>query len=208
MRSTTRRTAGDGPVNVEAAFAVDAATTAEFAQHAGTSFVPAAAWRWDAAGGAAFAARHGPAPREFARAAPVVADRSARLFRDRGRHRRGRDRRCMSRASIGEWAMLRVDDWRARSALASLARDAGVPASEDPAAAIARRHAEARHRAGLAAPTDALPLLARAAPALAALPAGTLKTATYADGHWTFDLAKSDDGAGGALGTASLQTRD
>ena len=80
-----------------------------------------------------------------------------------------------------------------------LARDAGVAAGEDPAAAIAKRHAEARHRAGLAAPSDALPLLARAAPALAALPAGVIKTASYADGHWTLDLAKSDDGAAARL---------
>ena len=56
--------------------------------------------------------------------------------------------------------------------------------------AIATRYADARHRAGLAAPADALPLLARAAPALAVLPAGVLKTAMYADGHWTFDLTK------------------
>jgi hypothetical protein len=37
-----------------------------------------------------------------------------------------------------------------------------------------------------------MPLLARAAPALAALPAGVVKTAAYADGHWTFDLNKSE----------------
>jgi hypothetical protein len=98
-------------------------------------------------------------------------------------------------ATLGEWTAVRIGDWRTRSALASLARDAGVADNEDPAAGIAKRHADARHRAGLAAPVDAIPLLARAAPALAALPNGTLKTATYADGHWTFDLAKPDAGA-------------
>ena len=66
--------------------------------------------------------------------------------------------------------------------------------------------------AGLAAPSDATPLLARAAPALAALPAGALKSATYTPGAWTLDLAKLDDGAVAALdrgfanaGLASLQ---
>jgi len=74
-----------------------------------------------------------------------------------------------------------------------------VTSSEDPAAAIAKRYAEARHRAGLAAPADALPLLSRAAPALAALPTGTLKSATYSDGRWTFDFSKLDAGAADRL---------
>jgi hypothetical protein len=98
-------------------------------------------------------------------------------------------------ATIAEWISLRVETWRVRSALGDVARDAGITGAEDPAAAIARRYADARHRAGLAAPADALPLLARAAPALAALPTGTLKSATYADGRWTFELAKLDAGA-------------
>jgi len=37
-----------------------------------------------------------------------------------------------------------------------------------------------------------LPLLARAAPALAALPQGSVKSAAYADGHWTLDLARAE----------------
>lgn len=190
--------AGDGPVSVETAFAVDAATKAELAQYTGTPIVPAAAWRWDAAGSAAFAAATDLCQGSLARATPVVANRSARLFRLAaivaaaavGLH---------VAASIGDWAALRIDDWRVRSALASVARDAGVTAGEDPAAGIAKRHAEARHRAGLAAPNDALPLLARAAPALAAVPAGVIKSASYADGHWTLDLAKADDGAAARL---------
>ena len=39
------------------------------------------------------------------------------------------------------------------------------------------------------------PLLARAAPALAGLPAGAFKTATYTPATWTLDLAKLDAGA-------------
>ena len=52
------------------------------------------------------------------------------------------------------------------------------------------------------APDDALPLLARAAPALRTLPAGVVKSASYADGHWTLDLARTD-----ATAMAELDTR-
>ena len=58
--------------------------------------------------------------------------------------------------------------------------------------AIARRDAELRHRAGLAARDDFLPLLARAAPALSALPAGNVRSLRYADGHIVLELQKSD----------------
>jgi len=44
-----------------------------------------------------------------------------------------------------------------------------------------------------------MPLLARAAPALAALPAGSLKSATYRAGAWTVDLAPQDEAASAAL---------
>jgi hypothetical protein len=49
-----------------------------------------------------------------------------------------------------------------------------------------------RHAQGLPTPDDAMPLLARATPALAGLPAGAVKSATYADGHWTLDLLRPD----------------
>jgi hypothetical protein len=61
--------------------------------------------------------------------------------------------------------------------------------------ALGRRYAALRHAQDLPAPDDALPLLARATPALAALPAGAVKSATYADGHWTLDLARPDAAA-------------
>jgi hypothetical protein len=87
--------------------------------------------------------------------------------------------------------VLRIDSWRARNAIVALAQSAGLPgatAAEDAAGAIARRHAELRHQAGQDAPADALPLLARAVPALASLPAGALKSATYAPNAWVVDL--------------------
>ena len=89
---------------------------------------------------------------------------------------------------------------------------ATIPTRMRPRSRSSRRFADARHRAGLVAPADALPLLARAAPALAALPAGALKSATYTSGTWTFELAKLDANAQTALdrglaaaGVASLQ---
>src|SRR2546428_289929 len=61
------------------------------------------------------------------------------------------------------------------------------------------RHAELRHRAGLETPADMLPLLARAAPALAAVPPGALKSAHYAGGAWTIELGALDLAALAAL---------
>ncbi len=61
-----------------------------------------------------------------------------------------------------------------------------------PASAIARRHGELRHRAGLPASNDLLPLLARAAPAMSAIPGGAIRSLHYADGHIVFDLQKLD----------------
>jgi len=185
---------GSGPAGVEMAFTPDESLRAHLAGHAGTSFVTTPPWRWDASGNTAFAAATDVRQGEFARAAPATTRASTRWFRWAaivaalaiGLH---------VTATIGEWISLRVDTWRVRSALGDVARDAGVAGNEDPAAAIGKRYADARHRAGLAAPADALPLLARAAPALTVLPTGTLKSATYTDGRWTFDLAKLDAGA-------------
>ena len=59
----------------------------------------------------------------------------------------------------------------------------------------ARRVADLRHRAGQTAPSDALPLLARAAPALSSLSPNAVKSATYADGAWTIELGAVDTGA-------------
>jgi hypothetical protein len=190
--------AGSGPVAVELAFAPGPTLQADLARHTGTSFVTTPPWRWETSGNAAFAAATDVRQGEFARAAPATTHVSARWFRWAailaalaiGLH---------ITATIGEWISLRVDSWRVRSALSDVARNAGITGSEDPAAAIAKRYAEARHRAGLAASADALPLLSRAAPALALLPTGTLKSATYAEGHWTFDLSRLDVGAAARL---------
>jgi Type II secretion system (T2SS), protein L len=183
--------AGGRPVEIGIAFAVDETTRAELARQAGTRFVQAAGWQWGTAGREAFAAATDLRQGDFAPGIGVSERGSARLFRIAAAVALSAIALHVV-ATFGEWAALRVDAWRARTALASLAREAGANGTDSPAVEIARRYAEARHRAGLAAPADALPLLARAAPALAALPAGTIRNAIYADGHWTFDLARSD----------------
>jgi general secretion pathway protein L len=93
-------------------------------------------------------------------------------------------------ATIAEWAWLRIDAARDADAWRALATSAGVTVDEttDARAALARRFAELRHANGLAAPGDALPLLARAAPVLSRLPRGALKSASYAGGAWTVEL--------------------
>jgi hypothetical protein len=100
-------------------------------------------------------------------------------------------------AALGDWTMTRIDAWRQAHAWTALAREAGAAESEardasTAKAAIARRHADARHAHGLLAPSDALPLLARASAAFDRLPPGALRAAAYADGHWTFELVRVD----------------
>ncbi len=189
---------GNLPTGVEAAFPTAGASAFGSSLVFAMTFATVDAWQWDAAGPAAFASATDLRQGEFADVVPAAARNYLRLFRLAatlaaiaiGLH---------IVASFAEWATLRLEVWRAESALASLARDAGVIGSEAPAVGLARRYADARHRAGLDAPADALPLLARAAPALATLPTGTLKTATYADGHWTLDLAKPEAGVADRL---------
>ncbi len=80
-----------------------------------------------------------------------------------------------------------------------LTQPAGIPAS---AAAFRRLYAAARHAAGLPAAQDALPLLARAAPALAPLGEDALRHAHFASGKWTLDLPPLDGSRRQALGAA------
>ena len=88
--------------------------------------------------------------------------------------------------------------WRTARSISSLAHEAGLATTDSAdadARAIVKWHADLRHRAGQAAPADAVPLLARAAPALSSLPSAALKSATYADGAWTIELGAVDAAA-------------
>jgi type II secretion system protein L len=97
-------------------------------------------------------------------------------------------------ASVGQWLMLEWQTTQAQRELVALAQSSAPEeaANTTPAAAIARRDAILRHRAGLVADNDALPLLARAAPALATLPAGAIRSLRFADGHVVLELQKLD----------------
>ena len=98
-------------------------------------------------------------------------------------------------AGVGTWLWQRVELSRAERELVSLARQTGAQADDgaSAAAAVAALHATARHRAGREAPIDAMPTLARAAPALASLPPGTVRTATWSSGAWTLELGAIDE---------------
>ena len=94
-------------------------------------------------------------------------------------------------ATIVQWSWLRLDHWRTQRAIVALATDAGITGVTEPdaaATALTRRWSDARHRVARTVPSDAMPLLARAAPALGALPTGALKSATYSPGQWTFEI--------------------
>ncbi|MDQ2962592.1 MAG: type II secretion system protein GspL [Pseudomonadota bacterium] len=101
-------------------------------------------------------------------------------------------------ATLGNWVWLRWESAAIDRELTALAR-AAVPefaqagaAEMSPTAALARRERDLKHRAGLAASDDFLPLLARAGPALAALPVGAIRSLSYADGHLLLDLQKTE----------------
>ena len=196
--------AGNPPAAVHVAFPGDATQLARWSQASGVAFVAAPAWQWEEAAPATFAA----APdfladerREDALAKPATG---ARVFRP-----------ALLLAAlalvlhVGALAAQRgwfgVENWRLARALVDEATAAQLPGASTPAAAaaaIARRHAELRHRAAQSAPADALPLLARAAPALGALPAGALRSAHYANDAWTLEFGKLD----GAALTRALRT--
>lgn len=179
---------------VHVAFAADAQHLASWSRTAGVPFVAASAWQWEQASPASFAG----APdflRETAqartRASPVLVSRAFRpalllaafaLLLYLG-------------GLVLQWSWLAFDDWRIARALVGEAAAAQLPDATTPAsafAAIAHRNALLRHRLLQSAPADALPLLARAAPSLGALPAGALRAARYAGDAWTLELGKLD----------------
>ena len=189
--------AGESPGSVGIAHACDDATLAQWGRETGVAFNRAAPWRWETAASDAFAAAPDFRAGEFAATGAEEPARVARLFRP-ALAIAGAAVAVMIGATIVEWLWLKLDVWRMSREVTALARNAELPdgGSADAAArAIAKWHADLRHRAGQAAPSDALPLLARAAPALASLPSNALKSATYADGAWTIELGAVGDPA-------------
>ncbi|MDR0250234.1 MAG: hypothetical protein LBI35_02820 [Burkholderiales bacterium] len=98
-------------------------------------------------------------------------------------------------ATVTTWGSSLWQHWQISRGWQALANEAGLSAKKNTATIFSqwsRAYADARHRAGLAAPDDALPLLARAAPPLRTLPSGTLRNAVYADRAWTFEFTPLD----------------
>ncbi|MDE2358112.1 MAG: hypothetical protein KGL70_01865 [Betaproteobacteria bacterium] len=182
---------GHAPARVHVAFAQDIAALARWSRASGIEFVAAQPFRWDEAEPDACAAAPNLLAEDTAAPAAAAAGATLRAFRlplaiaalALGVH---------MVALLAQWTWLSIDHWRSSRALVDLAAQAGVSGATTPAqaaAGIARRHAGLLHGASRDAPADALPLLARAAPFLATLAPGTLKSAVYSGGAWTLDFA-------------------
>ncbi len=188
---------GTSPQRVVVADAVTDAQLRDWTEESGVTFARGQERAWDDADPTAFATATDLLQGEFSRVRPVTRTTVARLFVPAlvfvvcaiTLH---------VLATLGTWGWLNLERWGTERALVALARDAGASStsSNDAAAAsVAKRYADLRHRAGLSAPDDALPLLARAAPALGALPGGTLKVASYTGGAWTLELMRPPEPA-------------
>ncbi len=204
MALAQARRDGALPVEVRVDANVAEADLARWRTETGVAFARGTPWHWHAAPPAAFAAAIDLRQGAFAPARATPRGARLRLFAP-----------ALLLAAValavhvvatgGEWGWLKLEEWRQARAWAALATSTGLAAdaastSSSAQLALARRYAELRHAHGLPAPDDALPLLARAAPALRALPAGAVKSATYADGHWTLDLPRVDATTIGDLG--------
>ena len=159
----------------------------------GVEFTAGTPWHWSAAQAAAFDSAIDLQVGSFDTASTAPRMDIARLFRP-ALWIAGAALAIYVLAGAGEWLSLQ---WQLRALdreMSTLAQVVlgGVAPEGTPASAIARRHGELRHRAGLPASNDLLPLLARAAPAISAIPGGAIRSLHYADGHVVFDLQKLD----------------
>ena len=201
------RRGGSAPDSVRVAFECDGAVLLRYAEAAGIPFVPAPAWQWTAAEPARYAA----APDWLApQAASTSAQRAIRAAWFRPALMLATAALVLHvGATLLQWGWLHWSVWRVERETVTLAQSAGLADATTSGAAVAalvRHHREARHRAGLAAPGDALPLLAQATPGLARLPGGALKSAIYGDAAWTFELGKVDAAALAQMDRALAQS--
>jgi type II secretory pathway component PulL len=187
---------GSKPKQIRVDATVSDDMLAHWESETGIPFVRGTPWRWYAAPTAAFATATHLLQGEFAAMPP-------RRSGERTRSLKAAIVIAVAAlalhviATLGEWAWWRIEAWRTARAIRTLAISAGVKDADaaTPEAArlaLVRRYAEQRHAHRLPAPNDALPLLARAGPALVAVPPGLIKSANYADGHWTLDLQRAD----------------
>jgi general secretion pathway protein L len=159
----------------------------------GVDFVPGSPWRWSAASPAAFAAAIDLRLAPAGTAAKGIGGSLARALRP-ALWVGAATLAIHLLATTGSWVWLQWQAWQVERDLTALARAVAPDDTSGvaPATVIARRDAAARHRAGLVAPDDLLPILARAAPALAALPPGAIRSLRYANDHVVLDLQKLD----------------
>jgi type II secretion system protein L len=184
-------------VRVDAAGA-SAGLLANARKQTGIEFVAGTPWRWAEAPPAAFAAAINVLSGAYGATPRAETPELAKLLRPAVRVA-GVALAIAVFASAGQWLWLRWQVASTERAIDALARSA-VPeyaAGREPgltaSVAIARRERDLRHRAGLAARDDFVPLLAAAAPALGSLPPGTVRALSYADGHVVVQLQKLDE---------------
>jgi len=187
---------GDAPREVTVAANVPADALQRWREATGITFASGAAWTWDSAGADAYGTAADVLQRE-----PAPGSRrgtgTARLLRPALRVVAAALLLHVA-ATLTQWAWFSYDGWRKGREVIALAQQAGINDTGTPDAAfraLAARDAALRHASGQAGAGDALPLLARAAPALAALPSAAVKAATFADSAWTIELAALDDAA-------------
>jgi hypothetical protein len=185
--------AGRSPAEVVADRASDEASLAAWTRESGVPFRAGTPWRWESAPAAASASACDLL--QAVRRAPDSAQSSKRTHYSAAIGMVLAALGVHIVATLGTWAWQELQLSRMANALVPIARQAGAADATvaNASSQIARLHADARHRAGLAAPLDAMPMLARAAPALASLPAGALKTATWSGGAWTLELTALDE---------------
>lgn len=171
-----------------------------------TPWVADPAWRWTDATTAAFAQATDVLPST----AHEVRDGRAQALR--GQLLRPARRLALAAVIVmaiglmASWIHERIDAWQHDRAMLALASDAGVAdadTADSAAAGISQRYRAALHAANQPAADDAWPLLARVAPALAALPHASLRRATYAGGAWTFELGPLETPARDTLARAT-----
>jgi hypothetical protein len=180
------------PSVVHVAFAADGPQLAEWSRTTGVRFVGAPAWQWELATPATVAG----APDFLREAAQRVAGASRTSLLHGFRPAlvlAGLALAIHLGGLLLSWTWLNVENWRLSRAIvdeAAAAQLRDAPTAQAAFAAIARQNAQLRHRTLQHAPADALPLLARAASALGALPPHALRSARYASDAWTLELAK------------------
>ncbi len=164
----------------------------------GVEFSAGTPWRWAEASAAAHARAIDLLSGRYGRQARSPSLATARMFRP-ALWIAGIALAFHVVATVGQWGWLRWQAFGADRELTALARAAvpefaeGRAADATPALALARRERDLKHRAGLPARDDFVPLLARAAPVLSSLPRGAIRSLSYSDGHLLLDLVKLED---------------